>query len=85
MGKPKRFTVEAGRQICRDGKPFISIVRNCETTPCEADELAHIIAALLNNLGSKDIVTTYLGSDDGYVSSLNHLGEGSYSGQGKRK
>jgi len=78
----KRFTVEAGRQIYRDGKPFISIHREGDgpqrgpggtgnepgATPTEADELTHIIAALLNRLGNRSIVTTYL--EDGRVSAL---------------
>jgi hypothetical protein len=44
----RRFTVEAGRQIYREGVPFISIHREGETSPCEADEIMRIIAALLN-------------------------------------
>lgn len=46
----KRFTVEPGRNIYRDGEPFISIDRvnttNC--TPTMADALTHTIAHLLS-------------------------------------
>lgn len=43
------YTVESGRVILRNGEPFVSIHR-CEggATPVEADDLTHIIAALLN-------------------------------------
>lgn len=44
----RRFTVEAGRQIYREGVPFISICREGITSACEADEITRIIAALLN-------------------------------------
>lgn len=44
----KRFTVEAGRQIYRDGKPFISIGREGNTPPVVVDEMTHAIVALLN-------------------------------------
>ena len=73
----KRYTVEAGRQIYRDGKPFVSIHReglggpteeDRGPSPTEADELTHVIAALLNRLGSRAIVTTYL--KEGCVSRL---------------
>jgi hypothetical protein len=39
------FKLEAGRNIYRDGKPFIAIMRCGDTTPCEADEAAREIAA----------------------------------------
>ena len=81
MAKRKqRFTVDAGRLICMDGKPFITINRPVTgsdqpdaTSPCAADEVTWVIAALLNNLGDKEIVTKYL---DGYVSHLSRLGTG---------
>ena len=44
----KRFTVETGREIHFDGKPFISISREGSTRPVAADEVTHIIAAALN-------------------------------------
>jgi len=77
MKAAKRFTVEAGRQIYCDGRPFISIHReglggptadDVGPSPTEADELTHIIAALLNRLGSRSIVTEYL--QEGRVSTL---------------
>jgi hypothetical protein len=46
--KAPRFTVEAGRSICHDGKPFISIVREGDTRPTNADKVTHLIAKSLN-------------------------------------
>ena len=66
--KAKRFTVEAGRLICCDGQPFITIGRAEVVPPAEADEVTHIIAALLNRLGSRTVVTGYL--EEGHVSRL---------------
>jgi hypothetical protein len=43
-----RYTVEAGRQILCDGEPFIAIMRVGHTHPVTADEVTHVIAALLN-------------------------------------
>lgn len=43
-----QFTVEAGRQILRDGRPFLSVRREGDTRPIEADEVTHQIAALLS-------------------------------------
>jgi hypothetical protein len=59
--RKNKFEVTAGRNIYRDNKPFIRI-ENCAESynPCELDELTHIIAALLNRLGNKEIKTTYL-------------------------
>jgi hypothetical protein len=82
LSASERFTVEAGRQIYRDGQPFISIRREGDgpqrgpagtdnepgATPTEADELTHIIAVLLNRLGNRSIVTTYLKEE--HVSTL---------------
>jgi hypothetical protein len=61
-----RYTVQAGRAIYRDGKFFFTIniapyTRPNGVTPCEGDELTHILCALLNHLGSDEIDTTYLG------------------------
>jgi hypothetical protein len=39
------FKLEAGRNIYRDGKPFIAIMRCGDTTACEADEATREIAA----------------------------------------
>jgi len=61
MAKKIRYTVEPGLQIYRDGSPFISIGR--ETThdyPADTDAVAHIICALLNRLGRREIKTNYL-------------------------
>lgn len=45
----QRYTVEAGRLICRDGKPYISI--NAENGNfVEADDAVHLIAGFLNSL-----------------------------------
>lgn len=46
--KPARYTVEAGRQIYRDGMPFLSIAREGTTAPHEADAFTHAVAWLLN-------------------------------------
>jgi hypothetical protein len=43
-----RYTVEAGRQILKDGAPFIGINRQGDTHPSDADEVTHIIADCLN-------------------------------------
>lgn len=43
-----RFTVKAGRQIYRDELPFISIGREDEMSPTEADALVYKIATFLN-------------------------------------
>jgi len=57
----KRFTVEAGRSICRDGKHLFTVsIDPGVCSPCEGDELTHIIAACLNRLGQREIQTTYL-------------------------
>ncbi len=48
MAKSKKFTVEGGRQIYMDGEPFISIGRQGDTMPTDADEITHVIAAYLN-------------------------------------
>ena len=43
-----RYTVVAGRQIYRDGAPFISIGREGATSPTEADAMVHTVARFLN-------------------------------------
>jgi len=58
-----RFTVEAGRSICRDGQPVFTVTRADGVAPTEADELCHILVALLNGLGDEEIETTYLGGE----------------------
>jgi hypothetical protein len=40
-----KFTLEAGRAIYRDGKPFIAIMRCGDTQPVDADNAAREIAA----------------------------------------
>jgi len=42
------YTCEAGRQIYRDGKPFISIRREGDTHPTNADAIVHVIVHVLN-------------------------------------
>lgn len=44
----KKYGVEPGRCITRDGKPSVSIHRCLETCPVEADDLCHSIAAASN-------------------------------------
>ena len=48
MSKPDVYTVEAGRIILKNGVHYISILRRAITTPVEADEVTHRIAAFLN-------------------------------------
>ena len=50
-----RYTVEPGRAIFKDGKPFICIERDCDprsreyvVSPIEADMVTHRICNLLN-------------------------------------
>jgi hypothetical protein len=55
-GKGKRWTVEPGRSLYRDGKPAIQIVRdpvsmqsmNYQLSPHEVDVLTHRICSMLN-------------------------------------
>lgn len=44
-----RWEVEAGRQICFDGTPFISLNREGNARPVEADGAAHFVAKCLND------------------------------------
>ena len=57
----RHFTVEAGRSICRNGVHMFTLDSAEWVAPTEADELCHIIAALLNRLGRREVKTTYLG------------------------
>jgi hypothetical protein len=43
-----KYTVEPGRHIHRDGEPFVSITRQGNTTPVEADTITRVIAKKLN-------------------------------------
>lgn len=43
-----RYTYEGGRQIYLDGEPFISVGREGETRPADADDVTRLIAELLN-------------------------------------
>lgn len=48
--KPKKtcaYTVEPGRQIYHNGKPFISVGREGDTRPVDADRMTHRIARML--------------------------------------
>lgn len=46
---PVRFTVEPGRQIHADGRPFIGVTREGGSMPTDIDTLTHKIAAMLNS------------------------------------
>ena len=63
MPKTPRFTVKAGRAIYQDGKHMFTIIKADSVEPVEADQLCHIIVALLNRLGCRGIKTTYLGGE----------------------
>ena len=59
-----RYTVEPGRHIYRDGKPFIYIGRPDDGAyPTEADLVTHTIAACLN---FRDEVSRALAEDAQY-------------------
>ena len=45
------YTVEAGRQIFKDGEPFISINKEGSTSPTETDDITRQIAKALNRRG----------------------------------
>lgn len=45
------YTVEPGRNIYRNGKPFIAIQRCGDTTPVDSDEACHWICGLMNEAG----------------------------------
>lgn len=45
---PVRFTVEPGRHIHADGRPFLSIRREGSSSPADIDTLTHKIATMLN-------------------------------------
>lgn len=42
------YTVEPGRTILRNGKPFVQIARVEGTSPAHADRVTHTVAYLLN-------------------------------------
>lgn len=47
--EPLRYEVHAGRQIYRDGRPWLYINRpNDGASPTEADHMTHVICRLLN-------------------------------------
>jgi len=46
-----RWTVSAGRNVYFDGKPFISVDREGDTEPVEADGSVHFIVDCLNHAG----------------------------------
>jgi hypothetical protein len=48
LTEAKKYEVKAGRQIYHQGKPFISINKEGDTRPVEADTITHTIAMLLN-------------------------------------
>ena len=45
------FTVEAGRIIYRNGRPFVHLRKEGDTRPTVADEVTHVFAEALNRLG----------------------------------
>lgn len=47
------YELAPGRCIVRDGKRFISINRAGDTSPTDADDATHVIAALLNRAQEK--------------------------------
>ena len=47
----KRWTVAAGRQVYFDGQPFLSVGREGNTEPVEADAVTHFLAECLNRAG----------------------------------
>ena len=56
-----RYTVEPGRHIHRDGKPFIYIGRpNGDVSPTEIDAITHTICSCLN---FRDEVATAIQED----------------------
>lgn len=44
----KLYSYGGGREIHKNGKPFIGITREGDTRPVVADRVAHRIVALLN-------------------------------------
>jgi len=44
------YTVEPGRNVYRNGQPFVSVGREGGTIPADADEVAHALADALNQL-----------------------------------
>ncbi len=52
----KYYTVEPGRNIYHNGKPFISINREGETKPWEADDVTRAICVLLNKDEDVEII-----------------------------
>jgi hypothetical protein len=46
----QHFTLEAGRSIKFDGKPYITILRASETLPIEADDVTRLIVRKLNEV-----------------------------------
>lgn len=61
------YSLEAGRQIYYYGLPFISISREGETVPAEADDAARVITHLLNLLEYSDRKTQVLDGGDGHT------------------
>ena len=43
-----QYTIEAGRWILRDGKPFVSIHRGDNCSPVDADNVATFFCQMLN-------------------------------------
>lgn len=42
------YTIEAGRQLCRDGQPVVTLHRKDDFSPTDADALARRIPLALN-------------------------------------
>jgi len=52
MTSVARWTVEPGRWLYLDGKPYVALHRDHgAASPTDADKLAHIVCKLLNEAG----------------------------------
>jgi hypothetical protein len=53
MTSKNRYSVEPGRHIHRDGQPFIYIDKCQGVNPTEADDLVHLLCAVMNEQSGK--------------------------------
>lgn len=49
-----RYTYEGGREISKDGEPFFAVTKQGDTSPTEADAVAHFLVLLLNDADEDD-------------------------------
>lgn len=61
------YSLEPGRHIYCDGKPFVSIGREGETLPTEADTVAHAVRTLLSILDTAGVDVVAQGRDNGAI------------------